>query len=76
MDEIRDHINQLRKDCQAVMLKLSAVGKIYEELEKEVDRLRASTRLLRKRAINIVVLVKKAGQRRRIRERLGNYIEA
>jgi septal ring factor EnvC (AmiA/AmiB activator) len=59
MDEIRDHINQLRKDCQAVMLELSAAGKIHEDLEKEVDQLRASTRLLRKQAINMVEQVKR-----------------
>jgi predicted nucleic acid-binding Zn-ribbon protein len=76
MDEIRNHINQLRKDCQAVILELSAAGKIHEDLEKEVGQLRASTRLLRKRAINMVEQVKKAGQRRRIREHLGDYIEA
>jgi chromosome segregation ATPase len=68
MDEIRDHINQLRKDCQAVMRKLSAAGKILEDLEKEVNQLRASARLLRKRAISMAEQVKKASH-------LGNYIE-
>lgn len=75
MDEIRDHINHLWKDCGAMTEEISAAGKFLTDLEKEVEQLRASTYLLRKRVTNMVEQANQASRRRRIKEHLGNYVE-
>ncbi len=54
---------------------MSAAKKIRADLENEVGQLRVSTPLLRKRVANMVERARKASQRHRIKEHVGNYIE-
>jgi putative cell wall-binding protein len=76
MNEIRDYIHSLLKDCHNVTQARSLAEKYFTGLDREVDLLKASTYLLRKRATSMVERVNKASRRRRIKEHLGNYIEA
>jgi uncharacterized protein YoxC len=74
-NEIREYINQLRQDCQAKLEELHAAREIRKKLETDVDRLRASTHVLRKQVTNMIDQARQATQRRRIKEHLGCYIE-
>jgi hypothetical protein len=75
INEIRDYINQLRRDCQAKLEETHAASKIRNELETEVDQLRVSTHLLRNQVTDMIEQARQDTQRRRIREHLGSYIE-
>jgi len=75
MKEIKDYINQLRQDCQAILEELHAATKIRNKLETEVDGLRVGTYLLRNQVANMIEQARKATKRRRIREHLSGYIE-
>lgn len=75
MNEIRDYINQLRRDCQAKLEEMHAASKIRNKLETEVDQLRVSTHLLRNQVADMIEQARQDTQRRRIKEHLGGYIE-